>query len=130
MKTYYIDPLTGKTADNESELKKTRNRNLPIEGLITFIIEMDNDLSVECIKDPDTKEIYINAIGKKCKEYDTNRLIGIIPSPLKHFVSKGNIIDKNDKEVSTLSIILKNYFLVPMLDYTELGIRIAKDINE
>ena len=130
MKTYYIDPLTGKTADSESDLLKSRNKNVPIEGLITFVIEMDKDLSVECIKDRDTKEIYINAIGKKCKEYDTNRLQGIIPAPLKSFVSKGNIIDKNDKEVSTLSIILKNYFLVPMLDHTELATRIAKDINE
>lgn len=125
MKSYYIDPLTEITADSPEELKKKLPPS-PIEGLITFVVESDEDLSAECIKDPDTEEIYINFLGQKSSLITDEKIENSIPKPLKYFVSRSSIIDKTEKEIPTLSIIIKNYQLKPLLDLEELTMKLLK----
>lgn len=135
MKSYYIDPLSGKKSDSPSELADL-NINGALQGLITFVVEADDpsDLAVECIKDSDVKSIYINAVfpDKKIVIDDTlkKEIEDSIPRVVNTTVADSFMEDKDQNRLGIINIIVENYNRLPLLNEEELTLRIFKLLLE
>ena len=131
MKSYYIDPLSGKKSDSPSDLSSL-NDNRALQGLITFVVEADNpsDLAVECIKDSDVKSIYINAVfpDKKIVIDDNlkKEIEGLIPRVVETSVADSYMEDKDQNRLSIINITVENYQRMPLLNEEELTYRVFK----
>ena len=131
MKSYYIDPLSGKKSDSPSELSSL-NDNRALQGLITFVVEADNpsDLAVECIKDSDVKSIYINAVFPDKKiviDDNLKKEIGdLIPRVVETNVADSYMEDKDQNRLSIINITIENYQRMPLLNEEELTYRVFK----
>lgn len=135
MKSYYIDPLSGKKSDSPSELADL-NANRALQGLITFVVEADDpsDLAVECIKDSDVKSIYINAVfpDKKIAIDDTlkKEIEDSIPRVVNTTVADSFMEDKDQNRLGIINITIENYNRLPLLNEEELTLRIFKLLLE
>ena len=131
MKSYYIDPLSGKKSDSPSDLSFL-NDNRALQGLITFVVEADNpsDLAVECIKDSDVKSIYINAVfpDKKIIVDDNlkKEIENLIPRVVETNVADSYMEDKDQNRLSIINITIENYQRMPLLNEEELTYRVFK----
>ena len=131
MKSYYIDPLSGKKSDSPSDLSSL-NDNRALQGLITFVVEADNpsDLAVECIKDSDVKSIYINAVfpDKKIIIDDNlkKEIEDLIPRVVETNVADSYMEDKDQNRLSIINITVENYQRMPLLNEEELTYRVFK----
>ena len=131
MKSYYIDPLSGKKSDTPLELNSL-NDNRALQGLITFVVEADNpsDLAVECIKDSDVKSIYINAVfpDKKIVIDDNlkKEIEDLIPRVVETNVADSYMEDKDQNRLGIINITIENYNRLPLLNEEELTMRIYK----
>lgn len=131
MKSYYIDPLSGKKSDSPSDLSSL-NDNRVLQGLITFVVEADNpsDLAVECIKDSDVKSIYINAVfpDKKIVIDDNlkKEIEDLIPRVVETNVSDSYMEDKDQNRLSIINVTIENYHRMPLLNEEELTYRVFK----
>ncbi|MBP5594666.1 MAG: hypothetical protein J6Y02_04730 [Pseudobutyrivibrio sp.] len=135
MKSYYIDPLSGKKSDSPSDLSSL-NDNRALQGLITFVVEADNpsDLAVECIKDSDVKSIYINAVfpDKKIVIDDNlkKEIEDLIPRVVETNVADSYMEDKDQNRLSIINVTVENYQRMPLLNEEELTMRIYKLLFE
>ena len=131
MKSYYIDPLSGKKSDSPSDLSSL-NDNRALQGLITFVVEADNssDLAVECIKDSDVKSIYINAVfpDKKIVIDDNlkKEIEDLIPRVVETNVADSYMEDKDQNRLSIINVTIENYHRMPLLNEEELTYRVFK----
>ena len=131
MKSYYIDPLSGKKSDSPSDLSSL-NDNRALQGLITFVVEADNpsDLAVECIKDSDVKSIYINAVfpDKKIIIDDNlkKEIEDLVPRVVETNVADSYMEDKDQNRLSIINITVENYQRMPLLNEEELTYRVFK----
>ena len=131
MKSYYIDPLSGKKSDSPLDLSSL-NDNRALQGLITFVVEADNpsDLAVECIKDSDVKSIYINAVfpDKKITIDDNlkKEIEDLIPRVVETSVADSYMEDKDQNRLSIINITVENYQRMPLLNEEELTYRVFK----
>lgn len=131
MKSYYIDPLSGKKSDTPLELNSL-NENRALQSLITFVVEADNpsDLAVECIKDSDVKSIYINAVfpDKKIIIDDNlkKEIKDLIPRVVETSVADSYMEDKDQNRLSIINITVENYQRMPLLNEEELTYRVFK----
>lgn len=135
MKSYYIDPLSGKKSDSPIDLNAL-NENRALQGLITFVVEADNpsDLAVECIKDSDVKSIYINAVfpDKKITVDDKlkKEIEDSIPRVVTTTVADSFMEDKDQNRLGIINITIENYNRLPLLNEEELTTRIYKLLFE
>ena len=135
MKSYYIDPLSGKKSDSPLDLNAL-NENRALQGLITFVVEADNpsDLAVECIKDSDVKSIYINAVfpDKKITVDDKlkKEIEDSIPRVVTTTVADSFMEDKDQNRLGIINITIENYNRLPLLNEEELTTRIYKLLFE
>ena len=131
MKSYYIDPLSGKKSDSPSDLSSL-NDNRALQGLITFVVEADNpsDLAVECIKDSDVKSIYINAVFPDKKIIIDDKLKkeieDLIPRVVETNVADSYMEDKDQNRLSIINVTIENYHRMPLLNEEELTYRVFK----
>lgn len=131
MKSYYIDPLSGKKSDSPSELSSL-NDNRALQGLITFVVEADNpsDLAVECIKDSDVKSIYINAVFPDKKIIIDDKLKkeieDLVPRVVETNVADSYMEDKDQNRLSIINVTIENYHRMPLLNEEELTYRVFK----
>ena len=135
MKSYYIDPLSGKKSDSPSDLSSL-NDNRALQGLITFVVEADNpsDLAVECIKDSDVKSIYINAVfpDKKIVINDNlkKEIEDLIPRVVETNVADSYMEDKDQNRLSIINVTIENYHRMPLLNEEELTYRIFRLLTD
>ena len=135
MKSYYIDPLSGKKSDSPSDLSSL-NDNRALQGLITFVVEADNpsDLAVECIKDSDVKSIYINAVfpDKKIVINDNlkKEIEDLIPRVVETNVADSYMEDKDQSRLSIINVTIENYHRMPLLNEEELTYRIFRLLTD
>lgn len=131
MKSYYIDPLSGKKSDSPSDLSSL-NDNRALQGLVTFVVEADNpsDLAVECIKDSDVKSIYINAVFPDKKIIIDDKLKkeieDLIPRVVETNVADSYMEDKDQNRLSIINVTIENYHRMPLLNEEELTYRVFK----
>lgn len=131
MKSYYIDPLSGKKSDSPSDLSSL-NDNRALQGLVTFVVEADNpsDLAVECIKDSDVKSIYINAVFPDKKIVIDDKLKkeieDLVPRVVETNVADSYMEDKDQNRLSIINITVENYQRMPLLNEEELTYRVFK----
>jgi hypothetical protein len=129
MKKYYMDPMTGNTAATIAELK------MPIKAINAypvFIVEEDDGSVIELVDDPDIHTMYINMIMESSCRYIVQTLITMLTpliGTLDFSVEISDFINKSNKKMYCLSVHVKDYSPMPMLDGERLTEFIIKKVN-
>ena len=116
MKKYYVDPLTGKTADSKESL--LNSSKFGIDSHITFVVDNEDGYAIECVDDDTICTMYINVqlpISLPNEAIADEAIRNIIPKSLD-FSVENSIYSIEGKTFTGISIHILDYSKLPMLN--------------